>query len=72
MLTATKQNQGISHGLQISKDQDDSSQDADHAYQFNDIGLIDDISIFAEIPEGVQTLLDLCRSSQHGVAWRST
>jgi len=30
MLTATGQNQGISHGLQIAKDQDDSSQDADH------------------------------------------
>ena len=30
MLTATGQNQGNSHGLQISKDQDDSSQDAWH------------------------------------------
>jgi len=28
MLTATGQNQGISHGLQTGKDQDDSSQDA--------------------------------------------
>jgi len=51
--------QGISHGLQISKDQDDSSQDADHGYQFNDIGFINDISIFAETPEGMQTLLDV-------------
>jgi len=72
MLTATGQNQGISHGLQIGKDQDDSSQDADHGYQFNNIGFIDDISIFAETPEGMQTLLEWCRSSQHGVAWRST
>ena len=32
MLTATGQNQGISHGLQIGKDQDDSNQDADHGY----------------------------------------
>ena len=48
MLTATGQNQGISHGLQIGKDQDDSSQDADHGYQFNNTGFIDDISIFAE------------------------
>jgi len=55
MLTATGQNQGISHGLQIGKDQDDSSQDADHGYQFNNIGFIDDISIFAETPEGMQT-----------------
>jgi len=47
MLTATGQNQGISHGLQIVKDQDDSSQCADHGYQFDNIGFIDDISIFA-------------------------
>ena len=37
----------------------DSSQDADHGYQFNNIGFIDDISIFAETPEGMQTLLDV-------------
>ena len=55
MLTATGQNQGISHGLHIGKDQDDSSQDADHGYQFNNIGFIDDISIFTETPEGMQT-----------------
>ena len=59
MFTATGQNQGIKHGLQIGKDQDDSSQDADHSYHFNNIGLIDDISIFAETPEGMQTLLDV-------------
>jgi len=59
MLTATRQNQRISHGLQIDKDQDDSSQDADHGYQFNNTGFIDDISIFAETPEGMQTLLDV-------------
>jgi len=59
MFTATGQNQGIKHGLQIGKDQDDSSQDADHSYHFNNIGFIDDISIFAETPEGMQTLLDV-------------
>jgi len=59
MLTANGQNQRISHGLQISKDQDDSSQDADHGYHFNNIGFIDDISIFAETPEGMQILLDV-------------
>jgi len=59
MLTVTGQNQGSSHGLQIGKDQDDSSQDADHGYQFNNIGFIDDISIFAETPEGIQTLLSM-------------
>jgi len=59
MLTPTGQNQGISHGLQIGKEQDDSSQDADHGYPFNNIGFIDDISIFAKTPEGMQTLLDV-------------
>jgi len=59
MLTATWQNQEISHGLQISKDYDDSSQDPDHGYQFNSIGFIDDIVILAETPKGMQTLLDV-------------
>jgi len=59
MLKVTGQNQGISHGLQIGRDQNDSSQDANHGFQFNDIGFIDDFSIFAETPEGMQTLLDL-------------
>jgi hypothetical protein len=40
MLTATGLNQGVSHGFQISKNQEDSSQDADHGYQFNDIGFV--------------------------------
>jgi len=56
---ATRQNQGISHSLQIGKDHDDSSPDADHGYQFNNIVFIDEISIFAETPEGMQTLLDV-------------
>jgi len=59
MLTATGQNQEISHGLQIGKGRDDSSQDADQGYQFDNIGFIDDISIFAETPEGMQTLLNV-------------
>jgi len=45
--------------LQIGKDQDDSSQDADPGYQFNNIGFIDDILIFAGTPERMQTLLDV-------------
>jgi len=56
---ATGENQGISHALQIGKDQDDSRQDANHSYQFNNTGFIHDISIFAETPEGMQTLLDV-------------
>jgi len=61
MLTATGHNLGISHGLQIGKDVDDSSQtqDADYGYQFNNVGFFDDISIFAETPEGTQTLLNV-------------
>jgi len=62
MLTANGQNPRIIHGLQIGKNQDDSSQDADNGYQFNNIGFIDDIirvSIFAETPGGMQTLLDV-------------
>jgi len=59
MLTAIGQNQGISHGLQIGKNQEDSSQDTDRDYQFNNIGFINDILIFAETPEAMQTLLDV-------------
>jgi len=59
MLTATGQNQGTSHGVQIGKDQDDSSQDANHGSQFNNISFIDDISILTETPEEKQTLLDM-------------
>jgi len=53
----TGQNQGISHGLQIGKYQDDSSQVADHSYHFNNIGFIDGISIFSifvETPQGME------------------
>jgi len=35
MFTTTWQNQGIDHGLQIGKDQEDNSEDANHGYQFN-------------------------------------
>jgi len=59
---ANGQNQGISHGLQIGKDQDENRQNPEHGCQFNirlNIGFIDDISILAETPEGRQTLLDV-------------
>jgi len=45
--------------LQVGKNHEDSSQNADHGYQFNNIGFIGDISIFAETPEGMQTLQDV-------------
>ena len=37
----------------------ESSQEVDHSYQFNNMGFIDDISISAETPEGVQTFPDV-------------
>ena len=58
MLTVTRQREGISHGLQIGEDQEDSRV-ANHGYKFNNIGFIDDISIFAETPEGMQKLLNV-------------
>ena len=67
MLTVTGQRERISHGLQIGEDQEDS-KDADHSYQFNKIGFIDDISIFAETPEGMQKLLK-CLSKIHRAVW---
>jgi len=39
MIMGTGQNQGITHGMQIGKDVGDSSQDADHGYKFNNIGV---------------------------------
>jgi len=53
--------------LQIGKNQEDSSQDADHGYQFNNIDFIDDIPIFAETQERMQTLLDVV---QEFTTWR--
>jgi len=44
---------------QMSSTLSDSSQNADHDYQFHNIGFLDDISIFAETPEGIQILLDV-------------
>jgi len=68
MLTATQQNQGISYGLQIGNNQEDSNQDADYGYQYHEIGFFDDISIFAETPEGMQICQTWCRRSHHGMA----
>ena len=56
MLTVTGQNENICHGLQIGKDQKGDNQRDRNGYQFNHIGFIDDISIFADTPEGMQKL----------------
>jgi len=66
MLTVTGQNEDISHGLQIGKDQKGDNQRDENGYQLNNIGLIDDISIFAGTPEGTQKLLTVV---QEFTAW---
>jgi len=66
MLTVTGQNEDISHGLQIGKDQKGDNQRDESGYQFNNIGFIDDISIFADTPEGMQNLLNVV---QEFTAW---
>jgi len=43
----------------MGKKQEDISPDTNHGYQSNNPGFIDDISINAETPEGIQTLLDV-------------
>ena len=66
MLTVTGQNDDISHGLQIGKDQKGDNQRDENGYQLNNIGFIDDISIFADTPEGMQKLLNVV---QEFTAW---
>jgi len=65
-LTVTGQNEDISHGLWIGKDQKGDNQRNENDYQFNKIGFIDDISIFADIPEDMQKLLNVV---QEFTAW---
>ena len=62
MLTVTGQNEDISHGLQICQDQKGDNQRDENG----DIGFIDDISIFADTPEGMQKLLNVV---QEFTAW---
>ena len=57
---------GISHGLQIGKDQKGDNQRDENGYQFDNIGFIDNISIFADTPEGMQKLLNVV---QEFMAW---
>ena len=59
MLTITGQNEVISHRLQIGKDQKGDNQRDGNSYQFNNIGFIDNISIFADTSEGMQKLLNV-------------
>jgi len=66
MLTVTGQNEDISHGLQIGKDQKGDDQRDENGYQINNIVFIDDISIFADTPEGIQKLLNVV---QEFTAW---
>jgi len=59
MLTVTGQNEDISQGLQIDKDQKGDNQRDENGYQFNTIRFIHDISIFADTPEGIQKLVNV-------------
>jgi len=56
----------LCHGLQIGKDQKGDNQRDANCYQFNKIGFIGDISIFADTPEGMQKLLNVV---QEFTAW---
>jgi len=63
MLTVTGQYEDIRHGLQIGKDQKGDNQRDENGYEFNNIGFIDDISIFADTQEVlnvVQEFTDWC------------
>jgi len=66
MRTVTGQNEDISHGPQISKDQKEDNQRDENGDQFNNIGFIDDVSIFADTSEGMQKLLNIV---QEFTAW---
>jgi len=63
MLTVTGQNQDISHGLQIGKDQKENNKQDENGYQFNNIGFINNISISAHTSEGMQKLLNVVQES---------
>ena len=66
MLTVTGQNEDINHRLQVGGDQKGDNQRDENGCQFNNIGFIDDISIFADTPEGMQKLLNVV---QELTAW---
>ena len=66
MFAVTEQNENIGHGLQIGKDQKGDNQQNDNGCQLNNVGFIDDISILADTPEGMQKLLNVV---QEFTAW---
>jgi len=64
-VTVTIRNENISHGLQIGKDRKGDNKRDD--YQFNNVGFIDDVSIFVHTPEGMQKLLNVVQEFTAGV-----
>ena len=56
MPTVTEQNEDISHGQQIGKDQKGDHKRDENGYQFNNVGFNEDILIFADTPKGMQRL----------------
>jgi len=66
MPAVTGQNEDIGYGLQIGKDQKGKNQRDENGYQFNNIGFIDNFSIFSDTPESMQKLLNVV---QEFTAW---
>ena len=58
--------QTIQNEDQIGSDQKGDNQRDENGYQLNNTGFIDDISIFADTPEGIQKLLNVV---QEFTAW---
>jgi len=71
MLTVTGENEDISHGQQIGKDQKGDNQRGEKAYQSKNLGFIDDILIFADTKVGMQSCQMLCRNLRPGVECKS-
>jgi len=69
MPMVTGQKEDISHGLQIGKDHEGDNQRDENGYQFSNIGFIDDISIFADTPEGMQKLLNVVQ--EYSLVWNA-
>jgi len=71
MLSVTGQNEDLSHGLQICKDQKGDNLRDENGYQFNNTVSIKDISIFADTPEGMQKLRNVVQEFRPGVECKS-
>ena len=71
LRTVRGQIENISHGQQIGKDLTGNNLRHENSYRFNKIGFIDNISIFADTPEGMQKLLNVVQEFTAGVECKS-